>query len=400
MGKKLLERIALITLTTVSINVLQAQINIGSNKQPETFSSLEINTKGGVRFSQLTTSERDVLQVIGNELSKGLTIYNTDTKCIEYWNGINWVKLYDFVLKGTNGTTINNNNTVGLGGSLDKETTIALQNNNINFSSTGGHFSVANDLFFVNPSTKQIGIGTTNPNQSAILDLNATNKGFLIPRVAIKGTTDITTIPNPAIGLFVYNTVAALGGGVNGSAVYANKIYNWSGSKWNMLIDNDIIGKELTTLGVPRTAIFELESDINNFLNGQLAGGTQAILMTEVVNSVPEYLSFDTAKNELKFKPGIYNVSLAYEAVHNATGCTIASYFLDFPGGGRRIHGTSSFMPGNVSSHGGLISCMVKINTDTNWTIQLGRGQSGNCTGGGMKLIGKSTQLTITRMAN
>ena len=48
-------------------------------------------------------------------------------------------------------------------------------------------------------SIAQTGIGTTTPNPSAKLDVYATNKGFLPPRVTLTSYTDISTIPNPTI---------------------------------------------------------------------------------------------------------------------------------------------------------------------------------------------------------
>ncbi len=40
----------------------------------------------------------------------------------------------------------------------------------------------------------QVGIGTTTPHASAILDITSTNKGLLLPRVNLTGTNDNTTI--------------------------------------------------------------------------------------------------------------------------------------------------------------------------------------------------------------
>lgn len=62
-------------------------------------------------------------------------------------------------------------------------------------------------LFLVTiQAQSQIGIGTISPNPNAILDLTATNKGFLLPRVALSNTT----IPAPlgvfVEGITVYNT--------------------------------------------------------------------------------------------------------------------------------------------------------------------------------------------------
>ncbi|MFY7815348.1 MAG: hypothetical protein ACOVRK_09195, partial [Chryseobacterium taeanense] len=62
---------------------------------------------------------------------------------------------------------------------------------------------------FVAKDNGQIGIGTSSPNASAALDITATNKGLLIPRVALTSTTDQTTISTPATGLMIYNTATA-----------------------------------------------------------------------------------------------------------------------------------------------------------------------------------------------
>jgi len=55
----------------------------------------------------------------------------------------------------------------------------------------------------------QTGIGTTTPHASAKLEVAATNKGFLPPRVTLSGTNDISTITSPATGLVVFNTATA-----------------------------------------------------------------------------------------------------------------------------------------------------------------------------------------------
>src|SRR6266487_873391 len=50
-----------------------------------------------------------------------------------------------------------------------------------------------------------VGIGTITPDASAALDITATNKGLLVPRMNI---TSINAIINPARGLLVYDSVA------------------------------------------------------------------------------------------------------------------------------------------------------------------------------------------------
>ncbi|NDV45978.1 hypothetical protein D0T49_02850 [Paludibacter sp. 221] len=69
-----------------------AQVTIGADKAPETFSALEVvSTTGGLRLPQLTTDQRNALSVSGKDLAKGLTIYNTTTNCTDTWNGTVWV---------------------------------------------------------------------------------------------------------------------------------------------------------------------------------------------------------------------------------------------------------------------------------------------------------------------
>jgi hypothetical protein len=70
----------------------------------------------------------------------------------------------------------------------------------------------------------QTGIGTTTPDASAKLDVSASNKGFLPPRVTLTSVTDTATIPSPATGLLVYNT----GNNVGLVAGY----YYWNGASW------------------------------------------------------------------------------------------------------------------------------------------------------------------------
>src|SRR3989338_11015 len=60
-------------------------------------------------------------------------------------------------------------------------------------------------------SAQNIGINATGstPNISAGLDVDFNNKGLLIPRIALTGTGDVTTIATPATSLLVYNTATA-----------------------------------------------------------------------------------------------------------------------------------------------------------------------------------------------
>ncbi len=72
--------------------------------------------------------------------------------------------------------------------------------------------------------TAQVGIGTTSPNTSALLDVSAIDKGILIPRVALLQTTNFAPLLAHVAGMQVYNTATA-------GDVIPGQYYN-DGAKW------------------------------------------------------------------------------------------------------------------------------------------------------------------------
>ena len=93
-------------------------------------------------------------------------------------------------------------------------------------------------LFLVFLSGKaQTGIGTTTPHASAKLDVSATNKGFLPPRVTLTSNTDATTIPSPAEGLLVYNL---------GSSGLQAGYYYWNNANWATIATATSAGNGVT----------------------------------------------------------------------------------------------------------------------------------------------------------
>lgn len=74
----------------------------------------------------------------------------------------------------------------------------------------------------------QVAINNTgaNPDESSILDINATDKGLLIPRVEITDVdSDMTPVENPAVGLLVYN--------VGNAEDIPQGFYFWADASWN-----------------------------------------------------------------------------------------------------------------------------------------------------------------------
>jgi hypothetical protein len=57
---------------------------------------------------------------------------------------------------------------------------------------------------------QNVGINTTTPDVSAVLEIKDTHKGLLIPRVHLQSVTDAITISTPAVSLLIYNTNPAV----------------------------------------------------------------------------------------------------------------------------------------------------------------------------------------------
>jgi trimeric autotransporter adhesin len=75
----------------------------------------------------------------------------------------------------------------------------------------------------ISAMAQNVGIGTTNPNNSALLDLNSTTRGLLLPRL---NNTQMFAIDNPASGLVVFNT-------------NYNQLYHYNGTAWRSLLNSD-----------------------------------------------------------------------------------------------------------------------------------------------------------------
>ena len=104
----------------------------------------------------------------------------------------------------------------------------------------------------------QTGIGTTNPNASAKLEIAATDKGFLPPRIALTASNVFAPIAgtsSAAAGLLIYNTATA---GTAPNNVIPGYYY-WNGTAWTQ-ISNGLI------LDASKTASFQVAAADNNKL--------------------------------------------------------------------------------------------------------------------------------------
>jgi len=197
----------LVMIRGVQIN---AQVTIGENKIPQNFSILElISTStvnvGGLRLPQLTEADKlaikTPLEANTDRLSEGLFIYNKDENRIEYWDGEKWV---------------------APGECETLEVELPWQ---VPGASSSTVISTSADIYH----TGSVGIGSSSgADPSAILNVTATDKGVLLPRVTLIKSDDVLTILDPTIGLLVYNT------GDDSRFPFEGFMF-WNGVEWRLL---------------------------------------------------------------------------------------------------------------------------------------------------------------------
>ncbi|HEX5150939.1 MAG TPA: tail fiber domain-containing protein [Parafilimonas sp.] len=112
-------------------------------------------------------------------------------------------------------------------------------------------FNTANAQTNTFPANGAVGIGTTSPNSSSLLEIKSTTKGVLIPRMT-KAQRD--AIVTPATGLLIYQT--------NGTTGF----YYYNGSAWNA-ISTKGANASLSNLKTPTAVNVNLLPDGNSIRN-------------------------------------------------------------------------------------------------------------------------------------
>ncbi|WP_345989985.1 hypothetical protein AAEU33_20350 [Chryseobacterium sp. Chry.R1] len=248
----------------------------------------------------------------------------------------------------------------------------------------------------------QVGINTSNPQGTFHIDGNKDNPSSGIPNSNQQANDVIVTKEgNEGIGIISPTNKLHIKG-VNPLRMQGLKKGS-SSTDSLLVVDPSGVVKTigaLNVLSIPTPTVFILETNQNNFLNGIAEGEKQPLNMGLVKNTIDGLVY---AGGTVTLPPGVYMMTLVYEGTHNKTGCNLSSYFVDFPLNDNdltRIHSTAAHSEGGNSNHGGTITYVTSISKKRNWTLHLGRGQSGNCSGTGMTLRGKSTQLLIFKIGD
>lgn len=177
--------------------------------------------------------------------------------------------------------------------------------------------------------SQNVGISATSftPDASAMLDVSATNKGILVPRLALVATNNSTPITSPTVSLLVYNTATAS----TGSTAVSPGFYYWDGSKW-ISISGGTGGKDWSLLGNAGTidgTNFIGTADgipLNFRVNNQKAGRIDHLLFNSFYgyqspNTIPTG-SFNVANGAqalYSITSGSANVANGYQALYSTT---------------------------------------------------------------------------------
>lgn len=159
-----------------------------------------------------------------------------------------------------------------------------------------------------------IGIGTVEPKEAAILELQATNKGMLIPRIALNENTVLKGGKNP-LSVLVFNN--GLGN------IKKRGFYFWSASQWELLaLHSDVISEmdkvnlRIDQLKIPQLIIGNTAVPTNEVVNGKVVYiGRYTI---EVASPPNTTLPYNTT---IKERLSIQNISKVMEAkIYDETG--------------------------------------------------------------------------------
>ncbi len=147
----------------------------------------------------------------------------------------------------------------------------------------------------------QVGIGTTTPAATSLLDVTSTSKGFLVPRMT---STQKSAISSPATGLLVYQTDGTAG------------FYYYTGSAW-VILSKELLSK---TEGTNFTGSLLIGHNTTGTL--LLANGNTGVGLTTLKSITSGNFNTATGYNALfSHTNGFYNTAFgAFALNYNTEG--------------------------------------------------------------------------------
>lgn len=173
-----MHKFLLLAFSTAILAQAHAQVGIGTTT-PHPNAALEVSSSTkGIVLPRITTTARNAM----TNPPGGMVIYNTTVDSFQFRDASGWRNLGAFGSWGLYGNA--NTNANSFLGTTDNASL---------------RFRTNNTERMIIDSLGNIGIGTSNPHPSAVLDITSSTKGLLMPRMA-------TDPVNPADGLLYFNT--------------------------------------------------------------------------------------------------------------------------------------------------------------------------------------------------
>lgn len=187
----------IILLLGMISNELFSQTGINT-RTPDLNAALDIvSNERGLLIPRLTSTEASTLAT--KKPANGMLIFNTDLNCIQLYNGSTFECL-------TTEIEVDKSKDAWQDNSEKSRVELATTSDGSSARTVGTAFVVADN--------GSVGIGTDEPNSSAILDLRSTSKALLPPRMTTSQMNAITTV-----GSVVYNT--------DQDCIYIRESTNW-----------------------------------------------------------------------------------------------------------------------------------------------------------------------------
>ena len=298
--------------------LLQAQVAINNSSLPANNSAaLDISSNNkGVLIPRMTSAERQSIV----DPARGLMVTEINTGKLWYFNGEAWrnISIVDNNTWSVSGDKIyTTSRSVGIGTAYPSYpinfedeamgNKISLFGNSSNHFGIGvqpglmqfyvpassdnivfgyGHSNALNEKMRIKGDGR-IGIGTPVPHESAILDMNSSDRGFLIPKMTKDAREAITS---PARGLIIYQTN-------NGPGLYVNKGEEASPSWFHAGVSQPSVPQGYTEHGI--STISTLNSFISRTVEITIVSESQRIFV-----SAHAALGSTTGANDLNLFPG------------------------------------------------------------------------------------------------
>ncbi|MEZ4858705.1 MAG: hypothetical protein R2781_07830 [Flavobacteriaceae bacterium] len=200
----------------------------------------------------------------------------------------------------------------------------------------------------------QVGIGTTTPDPSSLLEISSTDKGILIPKVSLGDVTDtmLDGVNTAATGLLIYNTNPGTIGG-NGVGYYY-----FNGTTWEWLLTSATATSDVDWYEEGTTSAPDNIAD-DKFTFGNLAIGKNTadylLELNQADGTITRTLNIYSNYSDNGINSAIYNEN-------NFTGSGTARGLYNLIGG--TGSGTLMGMYNNIANtgtgiHYGLYNAMV-----------------------------------------